>query len=331
MRAQPCFADNKLAAGVAQADVGALVSAFFPHGRREALEAISDLYCWQFVFDDLIESLARHDLTEAANRQFGFLRRLEAPESSVLAHDPFADAYLDIVRRLEQLAPPGVWQRWIGLNRSFSIGVIWACIYRATGTVPPFDTFNTLRPLDAGAPNSGAVLIELAEGFAVPDDQLNHPYIRTVTDLTGTILSWDNDICSYLAETERQLEQINLVTVLAHHHKIGPREAAVKAIHLRNRAMWCYLRLREHSPFRDVPGHATVRRYVSSLDQLIPGNLHWSIDRSHRYRTHHPALGLTRHARSTNHLDGQDLTLPIESPTLRWWWEGLAPDRPHRH
>ncbi|MFE6690956.1 hypothetical protein ACFVFQ_31355 [Streptomyces sp. NPDC057743] len=325
MRTQPCFTDSRLAARLEKADVGALASAFFPHGTRQALEIISDLYCWQFVFDDLIEDLAARDLVAAANRQFGLQRLLDAPESPIPEDDPFAEALTDIRRRFIQSAPTTVWRRWIELNRAFCTGVTWACIYRATNTVPSFDEFAVLRPLDAGAPNSGAALIELAEGFAVPDDHLDHPYVRTVADLLGTILSWDNDICSYLVETEGNLERINLVAVLAHHLGISPRKAVIEAIHLRNRAMWCYLRHRENNPFNvnDGTSHAAVLRYVSSMDHLIPGNLHWSIDRTHRYRASRPALALTLHTSPTDRLNGHDLTRPIEAPALRWWWTGL--------
>ncbi|WP_280316852.1 terpene synthase family protein [Nocardia wallacei] len=323
MRSRPCFA-GRVSARLERADVGGLASAFFPHGKQEALEAISDFFCWGFAFDDLIESLATSDLAEAADRQFGLLRVLDAPESALPTADPFTEAFIDIARRFARLAAPAVWRRWIGHTRSFAIGVIWACVYRAADRVPRFDEFAVLRPLDAGAPNNGAVLVELAEGFAVPDDQLEHPYLRTVTDILGTILSWDNDICSYLVESEGSLERINLVTVLARHHGISARAAVAEAIHLRNRAMWCYLRHRNNDPFVGRPGHDIVRGYVNSLDNLISGNLHWSMAHTSRYHTAAPLLDLTLHTCPADDLGDRDLTRPIESPGLRWWWAELS-------
>lgn len=301
---------------------GSLAAYQYPDGNLQAVQAIGTLHCWGFVFDDVIEHSAADQLTSVADRHFGLVRFTDRPECAVLADDPFARAFREIWNRFKELSSPAVFRRWVEHNRRFALGVVWGCIYRQAGLVPTPDTVTSIRLLDAGGPNYGTGLIELANGFEVPADDIAHPDVRLLTDIVDVILAWDNDIYSYSTEVEHEIDHINVVTALTRHEALSPPQALVEAVRLRNRAMWCYLRHRDRVR---TSADRTLSRYLTGLDHQLRGHLDWVLGATHRYDTRHagrPALSL--YEQPTDSILGCDLTRPVELPTVRWWWDATA-------
>ncbi|MFB7266187.1 hypothetical protein ACFCXH_29185 [Streptomyces nojiriensis] len=284
------------------------------------MEAIARLYLWGFVLDDEIEDSAAHDLTAAADRHLALLRALETPPP---ADRTLVDVHQAVFRELadaiRELATPTTYQRWVGFYRGFVLGVLATCAHRWTRSVPTLEEITLLRPLDAGTFSFGIGLIEVAGAFELPSPVRDNPSLRAATDIVSVLQAWDNDIYSQSMERNTEHGDVNLVTTLVVHHGLSPDQALAEAIHLRNRAMWCYLRHHDHAATQ-LPD-VRAQRYLAGLDHQIRGNLDWGLA-SRRYRTGTaPRLSLHEHA--TDRIHGRDLSERIPVPHMQWWWDHL--------
>ncbi|GAA5174923.1 hypothetical protein GCM10023321_79820 [Pseudonocardia eucalypti] len=319
MRCRGLCPDDQALAKLARINCGGLVARLFPTGTEHALETITKFCYWGFVLDDIVEALAHESLLTVTDRHLRLMRLLDAPHSTVLTDDPFAQAFREIRASIGELASPAVYRRWIELHRGFTLGVLWAAAYRQAETVPDPDAVTLIRPADAGASSYGIGLMEAAGDFEVPAEKLDRPDVRLLVDITSVILAWDNDIYSCFREAERPVQSINLVSALARHRDLDPRCALAEAIRMRNRAMYSYLRHRSRFP---DDGDQPLHRYVRGLDHQIRGNLDWGLHATHRYLTTSngsPALALCE--RPSRRIHGHDLTEPVDLPSIRWWWD----------
>ncbi|WP_156959505.1 hypothetical protein [Nocardia sp. BMG51109] len=321
MRKRKFYSNESTRRKLEQANVGGLVARLFPYGTTAALEAISRLHCWGFAFDDEIEQVATHQLITVADQHFGLVRMLDAPSSDAM-DGPHASAFQEICQTFRNLATPAVFGRWADLYRGFTLGAVWASIYRQAGAVPSMNTLTTIRQLDSGALAYGIGLIELAGGFELTSAQLARPAVRTLTDITAAILAWDNDIYSYRTEVQNSIDHINLVTAISSHEACSPQQALTKALHMRNQAMRQYLHHRGALAAEDNLSH-----YLRGLDHQLRGNLDWGLA-SRRYDT------ANRHQLSTtldtiDEVGAKSITPPC-LPTIQWWW-GAEKRTPRLH
>ncbi|WP_460699110.1 terpene synthase family protein [Nocardia thraciensis] len=299
--------------------VGDFVGRLFPHSSTAALEAIAKLHLWGFAFDDQIEQLATHDLPAATDWHYRIMRVLDAPESTS-ATDPYTTALLEIAADFQELATPAVYERWVDHHREFAAGAVWAGVHRRAGTVPTPDTVTLIRRLDAASYDSAISLIELAGGFELAAADLTRPDVRALADIVSVLLAWDNDIYSHPIEVEHGIDQINLVTALAHHSAPSTHQAVIDAIHMRNQAMWCYTQRRARL---QPPEGTLLHRYVRGLDDLIRGHLDWARHGTSRYDTGRERIPLTLHEEPATTVHRHDLTQPLTLPSIHWWWTSL--------
>jgi hypothetical protein len=300
-------------------NMGALMGAFFPDADVAALEAITKYNLWVFAVDDVIEELASRDLVQSTNLQGRLMRVLDAPRCAVGNDDPHCIALRDIHGWFSQINSRAVVDRWIEYWRVFMFGVAWGCAYRQKDTVPTPDDFTTIRLQDVGAGCTVVALIELAGGFEVPAEELARDDVQTLIDIMSVIAGWDNDIYSYSAEAENGIDHINFVTSLAVHHSLTTSQALRKAIHMRNRAMWRYLDLRSKL---ELPQEQPLYRFLATLDHLVRASLDWGMNMTQRYDfAKHRAPTLTLHEEPASHIDGYDITQPVDLPSIRWWWD----------
>ncbi|MCS7483824.1 hypothetical protein ACFFQW_38445 [Umezawaea endophytica] len=302
-------------------NVAGFVARILPQGDSSTLEAITKLHLWAFAFDDSIEQLAVRNLAEAADRQSYLVRILDAPRSALLADDPYVHSFREVWELFQDLASPAVLRRWVEQFRMFASGVVWGCVYRQLDVIPTSDTVTTIRIQDAAGGCTGTGLVEVAGRFEVADEDLARSDVRALTDMTHVILAWDNDIYSYPLESGKQIEHVNLVTTLVVHDSLTERQALIKAINMRNRAMWCYT---SHRRKVFAPEGGPLQRYLRGLDHLIRGHLDWALNSTRRYDSgEHPVPALVLQEESATQIDGHDLTQPIDLPTIRWWWDDI--------
>lgn len=224
--------------------------------------------------------MAVGQLTDAVDMHGDFMRVLDAPHSSVQTASPYARAFREISDTFRALATPGVWQRWIDSNRAFALGVVWGCVYRHTQSIPSPDHVTTIRALDAGGGSYATNLVEIARGIELPADVRERHEVRALTDMATVLLAWDNDIYSYAVEIDKHVEEINLVTSLAHHWSLDSLDCITRAMNMRNQVMRCYEQVRGRFP---TAGDEVLECYVTGLDRLIRGHLGWALERTGRY------------------------------------------------
>ncbi|WP_221362091.1 terpene synthase family protein [Streptomyces beigongshangae] len=314
------FCENPAtSAKLADANVGGFIARLFPDSSESTVEAITKFHLWGFAFDDEIERMAADRLTDAVDMHGDLMRILDAPHSTVQAASPYTRAFREISQTFRKIATPGVWRRWIDSNRAFALGVIWGCVYRHNRTIPSPDHVTTIRALDAGGGSYATDLVEIASGFELQDNVRERKEVHALIDMTAVLLAWDNDIYSYAVEIDKHVEEINLVTSLAHHWSLDGQAAIIQAMNMRNQVMWCYERVRGKYPVTD---DGILERYLMSLDKLIRGHLDWALERTRRYSSEQleaPSLTLTE----KNPPCLSELNQPVGFSTLRWWWDLL--------
>jgi hypothetical protein len=122
--------------------------------------------------------------------------------------------------------------------------------------------------------------LDIAEGYAVPDAEMQRPDVRALTEIACAMVGLDNDIASYHKEHQRSDSRLNLVDVIAHERGVQPADALPEAVAYRDAVLARYLEL---LPEVDPQVGAAARRYLGGLSAWIRGNLDWSM-RTPRYQ-----------------------------------------------
>jgi hypothetical protein len=309
---------------LAQAMAGDLAGRIMPRSNGgPGLQVATDYLMWLFVFDDAYcdEGAYSNRPGEMMRLALQLARVTETPlpspdggrQLSVVA------ALADIRQRLDDVASPVQIARWGAAVRAYLMCQAWEALNRANGVIPSLDQYAASR-IDSGSLRATIMLQDVGDGFEVPHQQISHPHVQALIEMTCTIVGWDNDLFSYAKETHRSGDWHNLVSVLAHEHHCGLGEALAEAIALRDRVLTAYLALRDQ--VLDSAG-PELARFIADLDAWNRGNIDWS----------------ARCGRYFNTTDGQHSPItyvpephktslePISVPSIRWWWQCLADPR----
>jgi hypothetical protein len=94
-------------------------------------------------------------------------------------------------RRLISTASRGVQQRFIETFDFYFQSVTQEAQDRARGAIPDLESYIALRRDTSGCRPS-AVLIEYANNLDIPDEVMEHPIIRNLSDASNDLVSWSN-------------------------------------------------------------------------------------------------------------------------------------------
>jgi hypothetical protein len=278
----------------------------------EHAQFAADNLLWLFAFDDTFcdEGAYSHDPGRMALLVADLLGTAETgrPRSDL----PLMVALADLRRRIVGgLGTQVQAARWSHSLYDYLFYQVWEAGHRAAGTVPDLDSYLYARICNGSMPVCVAWL-DIANGYQVPEDELQSPPVRALSEMCCAMVGYDNDIMSHWKETLRSGDGINLIDVLAHKRRRPPGQVLAEALALRDRVLARYLHLRDQTlPNLTEP----TRRYIADLDAWIRGNLDWGMN-SHRYRhPMHPAdLPATPIAAAPTSTD----TTPISGIT-HWW------------
>ncbi|MEV0621702.1 terpene synthase family protein [Nonomuraea sp. NPDC050404] len=306
----------------------------YPVGSDESVQLVIDWAVYYAVVDDMYTELGPvgRDLGRLSEMLARMLRTLEVPDSGLLERgSPFADAWCDIAQRCHDLAPPGVFRRWVQGHRTHFFSVVLHQSYLLAGTYPGLNEYVTLRGGAVGTPPSAA-MVELTRDCEVPSHEWDVPAVRALHEAWAFMHGCDNDLASYGKELwdvrhtqtdhDGSTVPFNIVGLIMHHSGCGLSEALELAASYHNRAMHFAVRMMDQLR----PGASTaMRTYLDGVGPNIRGVLDWYLcPRTQRYRN---PDGKTP--------DGVTYTLPIVDtpppgsaepiplPTASWWWDLL--------
>ncbi|WP_346137297.1 terpene synthase family protein [Lentzea roselyniae] len=239
----------------------------------------TDSLMWLFAFDDAYcdEGRYSHDPTSMAVlvAEMGRSPRPGTPRPP----SPLARSLADLHRRLDVLASPVQTARRVHAMKGYFSYQVREAAFRSTGTTPTLDQYAVAR-IRNGSMELCAMTLDIAEGYEVPATEIDLPAVRALTEMTCSLVGWDNDIASYYKEHERGDDRINLVDVIANQDGVTPENALPSAIAFRDAALARYIELRDQT---ETFISSQTRQYIGGLSAWIRGNLDWSANTA-RYR-----------------------------------------------
>lgn len=315
------FIDNAHQQKLLRVGAAELTARGIPFGEDERTQDVSDVGMWLFAVDDYCDETGfSHDPGGYAMVASRIQRAVEAPEVDVFDDNPYAAAVRHLRRRLEANgASPMQLTRWAYAVRTFLFGQINEAHHRATGTIPNLSDFMVMR-LDTVGTLPVFLLSDYAAGFELPPAEMDNRAVRALTEMASMLFGLDNEIVSFHKESRRSPDDINLIAVLAHQHRISLPEAQLQTVDLRNRVMARFARLGDEVIRHGSPELAT---YVGSLRTWVRGHCDWTYD-SDRYINPDDAE------------DSQDLadltsgctdvwpagcSEPAAIASIAWWWD----------
>lgn len=334
MLRQGLDSDERQLKRLAACDFGGLTGATMPYGRLEPLTLMAKFHAVLFSLDDSVcdEADATADLL--ARETSRIMRAVEAPGSRSPADSPHTAALRELRGQLALFASPTQLRRWTDAMRVYTSGLVWEASWRRDPLLPTLDDYVTMWMRAIGMAPSTA-MIEIVGGFQVADSDLEDPRIRALTEITWTLVSWDNDLYSRNKELSRAGDNLNLIDVLCQELGCDPHRALVRAVAMRDRVMVLFDRLAaqvledanhaNHTDNTDETadaghtGHAALQ-YVRGLAQFVRGHLDWA--------SVCPRYTEDTEARATpggwwKQHPADDSLEPLPVPSIAWWWDQL--------
>ncbi|MEV7423524.1 MULTISPECIES: terpene synthase family protein [unclassified Streptomyces] len=305
---------------LAVCDFGGLTASTMPYGQLEPLTLMSKFHAVLFSLDDGVcdESAATADLL--AQETSRIMRAVESPDAGSPNDSPHTAALRRLRVELERYASPRQLRRMTEAMRVYTSGLVWEASWRGRSELPSLDDYVTLWMRAIGMAPSTA-MIEIVGGFSVTDEDLHDPRVRALTEITWTLVSWDNDLYSRNKELERADDNLNLIDVVCQEQDCEPQRALVRVVTMRDRIMVLFDRLSAQV----LDGaNEELRRYVTGLGQFVRGHLDWASACPRYAVPSGPKAtpgGWWKRQPADNSLE------PLPIPTIAWWWDQLEPVR----
>ncbi|RLU80438.1 hypothetical protein CTZ27_35010 [Streptomyces griseocarneus] len=297
-------------------DFGGLTARTMPYGQADPLAVVAKLHSVLFSLDDAIcdeAGATAHGLAHVTSR---LMRVLEAPTPEWPDDTPHAVALRAIRAELGAHATPRQLRHWVEGMRTYLSGLVWEAACRRDRALPSLNDYSAMWMRAIGMAPSTA-LMDIAGGYELHDHDLDRPEVRALTEMTWTLVAWDNDFYSRNKEIQRAGDNLNLIDVLAQERDCEPARAQEEAVAMRDRIMVLFLRLREQIWPR---AGVELRCYLVALGHFIRGHLDWASVCA-RYADPYG----TARTRWWKPAPADDSLTPLPIPSLAWWWGQLDP------
>ncbi|MGW8378119.1 hypothetical protein [Streptomyces sp. ODS28] len=303
-----------------QADFGGLTALTMPEGHYEPLRMMASLHATLFAFDDGVCDEGQVPPGELAAQTSRILRLLESADPPGPEDSVFARALREIRVGLEPYASEDQLRYWVRSMERYLTSLVTEAEQRRAPGLPSLEEYVPMWMGAIGMAPSTA-LIPITAGYEVSPEDLERPRVRALTEMTWTLVAWDNDLYSRAKEIERAGDTLNLIDVLAHERNCSLEQAQLEAVALRDRVQALFLRLREQTAATAGP---QLRAYLDGLAQFVRGHLDWA-SACARYKAgrREAADGTTEGWWKSAPDDALNEPVPVAS--IAWWWDQLEP------
>ncbi|MFJ2114035.1 MULTISPECIES: hypothetical protein [unclassified Streptomyces] len=316
MLEQRLDSDERQLKRLAVCDFGGLTASTMPYGRLEPLALMAKLHAVLFSLDDGVcdeTGVGADRLSQETSR---IMRAVESPDSGSPGDSPHTAALRSLRLELDRFASPRQVRRVTDAMRVYTSGLVWEAAWRTNAALPSLDDYITLWMRAIGMAPSTA-MIEVVGGFSVSDEDMQDPRVRALTEITWTLVSWDNDLYSRNKELVRADDNLNLIDVLCQEQGCDPRLALVRVVTMRDRVMVLFDRLAQQV-LKEADDD--LRRYVKGLGQFVRGHLDWA-SACPRYSV--PSGPKATPGGWWKPQPADDSLEPLPFPTISWWWDQL--------
>lgn len=170
--------------------------------------------------------------------------------------------------------------RFITAVRGYFLAQFWEAGHRAADQPAGLAEYTAMRRHSGAVPTCVA-LIDVADGFEVPDDLFWRADVRALSDIAVNVTCWANDILSFPKEAARSLSVHSLPAVLAGERRLPMGEAMAVAAAMHDSEVTRYLEAEEPIRERAAP---ELLGYLDGLRSWMAGNFYWSLETG-RYNT----------------------------------------------
>ncbi|KAI9057325.1 terpenoid synthase [Trametes sanguinea] len=178
--------------------------------------------------------------------------------------------------RMQKTAGPGCQQRLMSTLDTYFQAIMQQAADRGSGNIPELEEYIVLRRDTSGC-KTGFAFIEYAANIDLPDDVIEHPILKALSDATNDLVSWANDVLSYNAEQARG-DTHNLVCVLMHMNGVDRQEAIELAGELWRKTLDWFFECRKVVPSWGPEIDRQVALYIQGLEDWIIANAEWSFE-----------------------------------------------------
>ncbi|HWW37844.1 terpene synthase family protein [Pedobacter sp.] len=264
--------------------VGHAAGCMFPNADQMRLKAACRFFMWAFVIDDTYERGPEDRLKDIRQKALAILRGELAYDG-----DPELHQVPKIRQELLQCSNDAWMKRFCNSLDVYFDGIIREVPYRVNLEFPNFDEFYEIRERAVNV----YPLVDIAEmitGEILPDDIMNNPQIKRISQLTCRILAWANDYFS--AHLEKGKDVWNIILMLQNKRQYSIEEAYLEAVAVHDADLAEYCELKDSLP--DFGGyHQAVNQFIENLSLMIHGYLFWTNTRTERYHKEgHPSSDL---------------------------------------
>ncbi|GAA3799465.1 hypothetical protein GCM10022403_036840 [Streptomyces coacervatus] len=207
---------------------------------------------------------------------------------------------------------PTQMRRWCEEQRNWLFGVVHQVASSEQNRMPDVNEY-LLHRLPGSAAAVAMAAVEMVTGHSLPAGLIDTPRVRAITEMTGLVISIDNDLLSYPLEQRAMGNAQNIINVLMHHRDLPLDSAISEATALRDTVM---LRFLELSAAEEAQAGHAMSLYLESLRGSISGNLTWA-PKAPRYAKNFPGGSVT--IQITEDTDALQRSLPYS--TTAWWWK----------
>lgn len=262
-----------------------LTALAYPHADEERITIINDFLSYLFFNDDGTEQ--NEDVGKQITKLVPiFTAHVRAIEDGVIENpcDPLCGYLADIRERMLKY----VSHRWLrrfarNVEDYLMKGTLVAAQNWMLGQVPTFHKYEEQRKYDSALFTSHD-LIELSEGFELPDEIYYRYEIQTLNELSNLVVSYTNDLFSYHKEVNVFSSPNNIVHVVMTHEKLPLRKAVHEVVDMINTKVASFAELEKKLPRWDDRTDKMVSLYLKGQKTWMRGNLDWSV-KSKRYHS----------------------------------------------
>jgi hypothetical protein len=258
---------------------GRFAALVYPQAQDARLLLAAKWLSWMNIFDDhhLDESESGADPATLGRVLIPFLDVLSPPHTPRTGPRTAAAPLVEILRALvaetRSVASHVQFRRFATDLTVAMHAALLETSWAASETVPKLDEYRITRQF-SGAVFACFRLIDIVAGYDLPPAHAEDSALRDLAGAAVNVITWANDVFSYTKEANRSRFDVNLPTVLRHHHGCTVQQALDESARMHDEEVDYYL---HHEQLLLEQAPPTLRRYLEGLRAWMQGNYRWSL------------------------------------------------------
>lgn len=178
---------------------------------------------------------------------------------------------------------PSFQKHFLGGMELYMHAIIEESKHRDLAKTYSIEGYMVLRRGNTAVP---AILALLELGLNLPDEVMEHPYVKAMTLAANEMVGIGNDLLSYNKEQADGTDDHNFVSVTMREANVGAQEAIYRtcSYHMAQEAAYndAYAKFYSAMPLWDAKFNAEAIEYIEGIGNCVRSNFQWCFE-SNRY------------------------------------------------